>query len=93
MKCYDSSEILNVGVGYDVTIAELAELVADCVGYKGSIEFDSSKPDGTPRKLLDAGRLDNLGWRASIALSDGIRSTYAWFLQHVDSGNSQLAVH
>jgi GDP-L-fucose synthase len=93
MKCYDSCEILNVGVGYDVTIAELAKLVADCVGYKGNIEFDSSKPDGTPRKLLDVGRLDSLGWKPSIALPDGIRSTYAWFLRHAEGVNAIPAVH
>lgn len=93
MKSYDSSEILNVGVGYDVTIAELAELVAGCVGYKGSLEFDHSKPDGTPRKLLDVTKLHNLGWRASISLPDGIRSTYTWFLQHVESGSALPAVH
>ena len=93
MKRYDSGEILNVGVGYDVTIAELAKLVADCVGYKGSLKFDHSKPDGTPRKLLDVTKLNNLGWRASIALSDGIRSTYDWFLQHVESGSVIPAVH
>lgn len=93
MKCYDSSEILNVGVGYDVTIAELAMLVAECVGYRGDLVFDSSKPDGTPRKLLDVSKLSNLGWSPSIALADGIRSTYAWFLQHLESESAVPAVH
>lgn len=93
MKSYDSSEIINVGVGYDVTISELAQLLAECVGYKGALNFDPSKPDGTPRKLLDVGKLDNLGWRPSIALRDGIRSTYSWFLEHVEAGYLLPAVH
>jgi GDP-L-fucose synthase len=93
MKCYDSGEILNVGVGYDVTIAELATLVAECVGYRGDLVFDSSKPDGTPRKLLDVSKLGNLGWRPSIALADGLRSTYAWFLEHIESESAVPAVH
>jgi GDP-L-fucose synthase len=93
MKCYDSGEIVNVGVGYDVTIAELAKLVAECVGYRGDLVFDASKPDGTPRKLLDVSKLANLGWRSSVALSDGIHSTYAWFLQHVEGGIVVPAVH
>ncbi|MBN8748129.1 GDP-L-fucose synthase [Xylophilus ampelinus] len=74
------SSHINVGCGSDVTIAELARLVADVVGYEGEIDYDTSKPDGTPRKLLDVSRLDALGWRASIALPDGIRTTYQEFL-------------
>ncbi|MDN4592103.1 GDP-fucose synthetase [Xenophilus aerolatus] len=74
------SSHINVGCGSDVTIAELARLVADVVGYEGEIDYDTSKPDGTPRKLLDVSRLGALGWRASISLPDGIRTTYQEFL-------------
>ncbi len=73
---------LNVGTGVDVTIAELAALVAEVVGFTGEMVFDTSKPDGTPRKLLDVARLHQLGWEARIGLADGVRQTYAWFLDH-----------
>lgn len=86
MRNYNAEAIVNVGVGKDVTIHELAELVAEVVGYSGSIEFDPSKPDGTPRKLLDVGRLNGLGWRARIALSEGITQTYAWYLEQENIG-------
>lgn len=82
MQGYDGEAIVNVGVGEDVTIRELAELIREVVGYSGKIVFDLSKPDGTPRKLLDVGRLNGLGWRARIPLSEGITQTYAWFLAH-----------
>lgn len=72
---------INVGSGRDVTIRELAETVARVVGYEGALTFDASKPDGTPRKLMDVSRLKRLGWQASIGLEDGIRGTYAWFLR------------
>ncbi|WP_417806472.1 GDP-L-fucose synthase [Thioclava sp.] len=71
---------INVGSGSDVTIRELAETVADVTGYTGKIRFDASKPDGTPRKLLDVSRLARLGWTAKIGLQEGIRETYKWFL-------------
>jgi GDP-L-fucose synthase len=80
---YDGEEIVNVGVGEDVTIRELAELIKELVGYEGKIVFDSSKPDGTPRKLLDVERLNALGWRARISLKEGVRATYEWFLENV----------
>ena len=70
---------LNVGTGADLPIAELAELVARIVDYKGQIRFDPSRPDGTPRKLLDVSRIHSLGWRARISLEDGIASTYDWY--------------
>ncbi|HEU0203319.1 MAG TPA: GDP-L-fucose synthase, partial [Burkholderiaceae bacterium] len=73
---------INVGTGQDCTIRELAETIGEVVGYRGGIEFDASKPDGTPRKLLDVSRLAALGWRASISLRDGMRDTYAWFRSH-----------
>lgn len=79
---YDDPTTINVGVGEDLTIRALAELVADVVGYSGSIVQDTSKPDGTPRKLLDVSRLAALGWTASIPLRDGIGETYKWFLEH-----------
>lgn len=80
MESYDSPEIINVGCGEDLTIAELAELVRGIVGFEGGIGFDRSKPDGTPRKLLDVTKLTSLGWRPKIALADGIRETYRWYL-------------
>jgi GDP-L-fucose synthase len=82
MQNYSSGEHLNVGVGEDLSIFELAKLVADVVGYRGAIEVDPSKPDGTPRKLLDVSRIHALGWRAQIGLRDGVAATYDWFLQH-----------
>jgi GDP-L-fucose synthase len=83
MERYESPEIVNVGVGEDIAIRELAELVRGVVGFEGSIVFDATRPDGTPRKLLDTGRLQALGWRPRIALADGIRGTYAWYRQRV----------
>jgi GDP-L-fucose synthase len=80
MLHYDSDEIINVGTGEDLTIAELAALMGKVVGYRGRITFDSSKPDGTPRKLLDVSRLHATGWRARITLEEGIRHTYEWYL-------------
>jgi GDP-L-fucose synthase len=71
---------VNVGVGEDVTIGQLAETVRDVVGYQGEIRFDTSKPDGAPRKLLDVSRLGAMGWKASIGLEEGLASTYSWFL-------------
>jgi GDP-L-fucose synthase len=72
MKNYDESEIINIGVGKDITIRELAELIRDIVGFQGSIQYDSSKPDGTPRKLLDVSRLRSLGWQPKISLREGM---------------------
>jgi GDP-L-fucose synthase len=80
MERYDSPEIINVGWGEDVTIAELAELIAGVVGFRGKVVFDRSKPDGTPRKLLDVGKLKALGWQPRTTLADGIRTTYEWYL-------------
>lgn len=75
---------INVGTGMDCSIAELAQTMKKVVGFAGALKFDSSKPDGTPRKLMDVSRLKALGWQYSVALEDGLRSTYAWFLQHQD---------
>jgi GDP-L-fucose synthase len=80
MKNYSRKELINIGTGEDITIAEFARLVADVVGYTGSISFDPARPDGTPRKLLDVSRLANLGWRAQTSLTEGIRLAYRAFL-------------
>ncbi|OGQ84496.1 MAG: GDP-fucose synthetase [Deltaproteobacteria bacterium RIFOXYA12_FULL_58_15] len=83
MQQYDDEEIINVGVGEDLSIAELAGLVREVVGFSGEIAFDITKPDGTPRKLLDVSRLHAQGWTAKIALADGVASTYQWYLENV----------
>jgi GDP-L-fucose synthase len=79
LESYDEAAPINVGVGEDLTIAELAELIAKIVGYTGRIEFDPSKPDGTPRKLLDVSRINALGFKPHISLADGITSVYDWY--------------
>jgi GDP-L-fucose synthase len=79
MANYSSEDIVNIGWGRDLSIAELAETVRTAVGFEGEIVYDRTKPDGTPRKLLDTMRLSSLGWQPSIALAEGIRSTYAWY--------------
>jgi GDP-L-fucose synthase len=79
MENYDGPSQVNMGTGTDVTIRELASLVADAVGYSGDVLWDTSKPDGTPRKLLDVSKLAEAGWSASISLDEGIRSTVAWY--------------
>ncbi len=87
MNAYDDAGILNVGVGEDVTVRELAELVKDVVGFQGGIRFDRARPDGTPRKLLDVSRLTGRGWKARIPLRAGIEATYRWYVdtRHVHS--------
>lgn len=82
LEKYDGREIVNVGVGEDLTIRDLAEKVRQAVGFAGTIRWDAGKPDGTPRKLLDVARIRKLGWQATISVEQGIASTYAWFLQH-----------
>lgn len=77
MKTYSGAELVNIGTGEDIAIAEFARIVAEIVGYRGEISFDTSRPDGTPRKLLDIGRLEQLGWRATTSLHDGLRRAYA----------------
>jgi GDP-L-fucose synthase len=83
LQKYDSAETINVGWGDDLPIKDLAETVADVVGFEGTIEWDSSKPDGMPRKLLDTARINDLGWYPEIALRDGLTSTYAWYVENV----------
>jgi GDP-L-fucose synthase len=85
MRTYDKPEIINVGTGSDLTIAELAALIKQIVGFNGSLLFDATKPDGTPQKRLDVSRLTALGWQPTIALEPGIRSTYNWFLENQTS--------
>ena len=79
MNNYDGDQFVNVGVGKDISILELAELIKDIVGFEGEIVNDLSKPDGTPRKLMDVTRLNDLGWEAQISLEEGIKDTYQWF--------------
>lgn len=83
MHGYDSELILNVGVGEDLTIKELAQIVGNVVGFNGTISFDAAKPDGTPRKLLDVERVNSLGWRSKICITEGIRETYKWYLTYL----------
>ena len=82
MDRYDSSEIVNIGVGEDIAIADLAALVKEITGYEGKIVYDGSKPDGTPRKLLDVSKLDSLGWKAKTSLREGITETYNWYVKN-----------
>jgi GDP-L-fucose synthase len=82
MRQYDGEDLVNVGWGKDSSIRELAETIADVVGWSGAFRFDSSKPDGMPRKLLDVARLTALGWQPRVGLREGIASTYAWFAEH-----------
>src|SRR5215475_8499804 len=86
MKTYSSEELVNIGTGEDITIAEFAHVVADAVGYKGAISYDTSRPDGTPRKLLDTGRLSKLGWHAQTSLKDGIKLAYQAYLAEQGEG-------
>jgi GDP-L-fucose synthase len=80
MKTYSSDELVNIGTGEDISIAEFARVVAGVVGYTGKIGYDSSRPDGTPQKLLDVSRLAKLGWRARTSLKDGIKLAYQAYL-------------
>jgi len=83
MEHYEDNEIVNIGVGVDVTIRGLAELVRQVIGFEGEVLFDTSRPDGTPRKLVDVSRITALGWKAAIGLEDGIRMTYDWYLNNL----------
>ena len=83
MKDYNSEDIINVGTGVDVTIKELAETISDVVGFDGKIEWDTTKPNGTPRKLLNVDKLKSLGWEPKISLREGIESTYKWYKNEI----------
>jgi dTDP-D-glucose 4,6-dehydratase len=87
MKTHETALPINVGTGIDVSILELAEKIKRVVGFEGALTFDRTKPDGTPRKLLDVSRLADLGWRYRISLNEGITSTYAWYREHVAATN------
>jgi GDP-L-fucose synthase len=91
LEHYDEPGPINVGVGEDLSIRELAEMVADIVGYEGALEFDTTKPDGTPRKLLDVSKLHGLGWQAEIDLREGLEQTYAWYQEQLASGAVRAA--
>jgi GDP-L-fucose synthase len=88
---YDGYEHINCGAGSDVSIADLAELIGRIVGYSGKTVFDTTRPDGTPRKLMDSSRLAALGWKPEISLEDGIASTYQWYLKHKTAGATMAA--
>ena len=84
LENYDSPDLVNIGCGEDVTIRELAETVCEVLGFDGALEFDTSKPDGTPRKLLDISKIKSLGWSPKISLRDGIADAYRWFCENYD---------
>lgn len=84
MNNYDSNEIINIGVGKDITIRDLAKMICEIVGYEGEIFWDSTKPDGTPRKLLDVSKLNNTDWKPKISLKNGIIKTYQWYTKQID---------
>jgi len=85
LENYDDAQTINVGVGDDLPIRELAETIADVIGYEGELEWDTSKPDGMPRKLLDTSRINALGWQPKISLREGVASTYAWYLENEEA--------
>jgi GDP-L-fucose synthase len=91
LEHYDEPGPINVGVGEDLSIRGLAEVVADIVGFTGKLRFDTSKPDGTPRKLLDVSKLRGLGWREQIGLREGLEQTYAWYQEELASGRLRAA--
>ncbi|MBT2571265.1 GDP-L-fucose synthase [Planococcus sp. ISL-110] len=84
MNTYSGSDLVNIGMGKDITIKELAEKIGKTVGYEGEILFNTSKPDGAPRKLVDVSRLTSLGWEAKIPLDEGLEMAYKWFLEHIE---------
>lgn len=92
MRCYSSEEIVNVGTGRDIAISELAELMAEITGFGGALAYDDSKPDGTPRKLLNTAKLSALGWSPAISLREGIEHTYQWFLEHQELARGMAAL-
>jgi GDP-L-fucose synthase len=91
MNYYNDSEIINIGAGKDISIKELALLIKEIVGYNGEIRFDTSKPDGTPRKLLDVLSINSLGWKPKVSLEEGIRKTYEWYLGDDQSKKGSLS--
>lgn len=88
---YNGEQHLNVGIGQDISVRELAELIAEVVGFRGRLTFDSTMPDGMPRKLLDVSRMTALGWKAQVELLEGLQATYRWFLEHADEARGLAA--
>ncbi|HJT39403.1 MAG TPA: GDP-L-fucose synthase [Sphingobium sp.] len=88
LQSYSGDQFVNIGLGSDVTIAELAALIAEVTGFAGSIDYDTSRPDGTPRKLMSSARLNGMGWAPKIGLREGIERTYRWYLENVTSPNA-----
>jgi GDP-L-fucose synthase len=86
LRNYDAPELVNVGTGSEISIRELAELIKDVSGFGGAIEWDASRPDGTPRKLVDVSKLASMGWTATIPLRDGVEKTYAWYANNTEAG-------
>ena len=84
MQNYDQAEHINVGTGEDISIKELAETIADVVGFEGEFVWNTDKPNGTPRKLLDTSKINSLGWYPTIGLREGIKQTYDWYLENED---------
>lgn len=93
LQKYDDAGHINVGSGAEISIADLARLIGEVIGFSGRFNFDSTKPDGTPRKLMDSQRLLHLGWRPQYDLRDGLEGTYAWYLKHKDLPDARLAVN
>ena len=89
-EIYDKSEHLNVGTGHDLSIKDLAVLISDVAGFKGEIRWDTSKPDGTPRKVLDVSRISSLGWQPTITLREGISKTIEWYKTAIEKGEARL---
>ena len=89
MERYDSDEIINIGTGEDITIKELAEMIVEVTGYENDYEWDTSKPNGTPRKVLNVDKIKSLGWEPKISLREGIKSTYEW----MKSNDSNLRIY
>lgn len=85
MNVYENEEIINIGTGEDIQIKELSNLVCSIIGYKGNVVWDTTKPNGTPRKLLDISKIKEIGWQPSISLEQGIKETYNWFLENYDN--------
>ena len=85
MENYNDAEIINIGVGEDIQIKELSSMVSEIVGYEGKVLWDESKPNGTPRKLLDNSKIINLGWKPKITLEEGINRTYSWFVDNLEN--------
>jgi len=88
MEKYADEQTINVGSGEEVSISELARIIAEVIGFRGKLQFDKEKPDGTPRKILDSGRLRDLGWRPKISLADGVKKTYEWALANGAFGSA-----